>query len=410
MLISATSATLDLTPKPLKMPIRRAGSSRRLGCVFACRNSDKSAFNEVALFYPRHMNRHFLSIPVLLMLFGPPSSLLSAGEGSYALFLSKDHGRSWSGADIGTRSDTRINAVASTKTSIIAGTDAGIIISTNSAKSWHPAAIHNPGRARVTCIAHLRNRIFAGTSEGLLLTSSDDGANWQSNPSFPRHWIRSLHVMGQTLYVGTDADHVYGSSNQGETWNHLSAGLPPQSQVFALTSIDDRLFAGLYAKGLYTWSEADHKWFRIGASADIRPLALAATGGNLVAGHNPGGIHWSDDLGQNWKRWAHADAPTPPRDGGDSFPSLDSLLFTSPDSSLDAPIWEMAADAKVAITGAGDGIYYSTDRARTWSRATTGLPANSNGIAFFIRPDMVLAAVIHKPGSCAESKSNRGEK
>ena len=295
-------------------------------------------------------------------------------------------------------SDTRINALASTKTTIIAGTDSGIIISTNGAKSWYPAAIPSLGGSRVTSFANLNNRIFAGTSEGFLLTTTDDGATWMKNPSFPRRWIRSLHVHTNALYVGTDADQVYESSNQGEGWTHLSAGLPPQAQIFALTSVGDQLFAGLYAKGLYVWSRSDRKWLRIGTSANIRPLALAATGSTLVVGHNPGGIYWSDDLGQNWKRWSLANAATPFRYATNLFPSLDPVIITSTASLLDAPIWEMTANEKFAITGAGDGIYYSTDRARTWTSATNGLPATSTGIAFCLRAELILAAVMKKHG------------
>ena len=52
--------------------------------------------------------------------------------------------------------------------------------------------------------------------------------------------------------------------------------------MLALTSLNGRLFAGLYARGLYTWDTTQKKWLRLGATANIAPLALAATDGTTV--------------------------------------------------------------------------------------------------------------------------------
>jgi hypothetical protein len=63
----------------------------------------------------------------------------------------------------------------------------------------------------------------------------------------------------------------------------------------------------------------------------------------------------------------------------------------------------MSANSKIALAGAGDGIFYSTDHARTWTRATTGLPVQSSGIAFLIQENLVLAA-IHAKSNCSAPK------
>ncbi len=329
------------------------------------------------------------------------------GESFYALYVSKDQGRSWAPSTNGVRSDKRINALASTKATIVAGTDVGILISTNNAQSWTVVSIPGQEQVRVQALATIGEGLFAGTSEGLL-GSADGGAHWEVKKGFPRRSVRSLQVMGETLYVGTDADHVYRSTDKGETWEHLSAGLPPNAQVFSLTSIGRNLFAGLYAQGLYTWTEAYQNWQQVGASDGIRPLALAANGRTLIAGHNPGGLYWSDDLGQTWTHWAHSDitranvsnAPNVP-ETVDPLGSLDSILAKRASSLLQAPIWELAANSELAIAGAGSGIYYSTDHARSWSRATVGLPAASSGIGFLVRNDLIVAAIHHKSPSCA---------
>jgi hypothetical protein len=125
----------------------------------------------------------------------------------------------------------------------------------------------------------------------------------------------------------------------------------------------------------------------------------------LVAGHNPGGIYWSDDLGQTWTHWipsnaSDADVPNAPT--ADAFGSLDSIIGNRASSFLQAPIWELAANSEIAIAGAGSGFYYSTDHARTWTRAAIGLPATSSGIAFLVRNDLMVAAVHQKLPSCTK--------
>lgn len=338
---------------------------------------------------------HLLGIVTLSLL---TTSVCAESTSLYALFRSEDHAQSWSGSDLGLPRESRINALVASGQTFIAGTDSGIFISTNAAKSWQPAT--DTRSHRVLSLATLNQQTFAGTLDGLL-TSTNHGVTWQRNPSFPTQVIiRSLHVLDESIYVGTDAHHVYRPSDHGQSWTQLTAGLPPLSQIFALTSLNGRLFAGLYAKGLFTWDNSEKKWLQLGTSQKIAPLALAATDDTIIAGHNPGGIYSSDDLGQTWRHWSLS-SPTPPP-ASSSFSLLDSLNTQTSRGTvptIEAPIWEMAANSKIALAGAGDGIYYY--RARIWTRATAGLPVQSSGIAFLIHENLILAAIHHKSRDCS---------
>ena len=344
-------------------------------------------------------------LALLLVTIFPFVSAESASQ--YALYRSEDHAQSWSPSHLGLPPESRINALAASAQTFIAGTDAGIFISTNTAKSWQP--IPETKTARVTSLATLDQHTFAGTSDGILLISTNHGLTWQRNHSLPQHTIRSLHAFNGSIYVGTDAHRVYQSSDRGQTWNHLSAGLPPVAQIFAITSLNGRLFAGLYAKGLYTWDDAQKKWVQLGASEKIAPLALAASDGTLIAGHNPGGIYSSDDLGQTWRHWNLSSTSANFPDS-QSFTLLDSLNTQTSRGTvpaIEAPIWEMSANSKIALAGAGSGIYYSTDRARTWTRAASGLPTQSSGLAFLIHENLILAAIHQQSPVCSQTTPRR---
>ena len=277
--------------------------------------------------------------------------------------------------------DSRVNAFGALGESVFAGTDSGIFISRDEVRSWQPAMGIAMSSGRILCFATIGGSVYAGTDGRGILVSSDGGISWESNAGFPRVKVRSLLAHRGELYAGTDANGVLVSGDGGRSWVRESKGLPDGAQVFALAALNGRVFAGLYARGPYAWQELEQRWLKAG---EVTPLALASVGGALVAGHNPGGIHWSEDLGTNWFR-ATVSIP------GQSTPSLPN---PADELSGDAPVWELASGDDLAIAGVATGIYYSADQGRTWARARRGLPAGSAGVSFLVRRNLVLAGVV----------------
>jgi hypothetical protein len=205
----------------------------------------------------------------------------------------------------------------------------------------------------------------------------DKGQGWVPNTAFPAKKVRCLLALEGNLYAGTDGNGVFFSNDGGHSWAELP-GLPAHSQVFALSAVDGRLFAGLYSQGLYSWIGQNRHWKKVGP---VFPLVLAAIDRTLVAGHNPGGLYWSDDLGASWSKGT----ASPP----ETFLAPVAKGFGLP---AEAPVWELASDSELVFAGAASGIYYSEDRGRTWDRAATGLPSDSPGVAFLVKRGFVLAA------------------
>jgi photosystem II stability/assembly factor-like uncharacterized protein len=257
----------------------------------------------------------------------------------------------------------RVNSFGETADRIFAGTDAGIYSSGDGGKSWQKTSV----TARTISFATSGKTLYAGTQSAGLFASKDQGLTWTPVTSLASKYIRSLLAAQGRLYVGTDANGVMVSHDQGMTWMPYNAGLPALSQIFALAFANDTIYAGLYAKGLYAWSENEQRWTKAG---NVQPLVLAATGGSLAVGHNPGGIYWSEK--PKSLEWTKA--------AGD-FESA-------------APVWELASSDKLVLAGIADGIFRSADHGRTWSRTLKGLPAKSPGVAFLVQGNTIYAGLV----------------
>jgi len=298
--------------------------------------------------------------------------------------------------------NSRLNTFGLLEDALIAGTDSGIFVSRDEGQSWLPATGLTTSSDRITSFATLGRIVYAGTEGKGILVSSDRGISWNPNSSFTAKKVRCLFGQNGKLYAGTDAEGVVVSTDGGQSWTRLQQGLPAEAQIFAMSMVKGRLFAGLYSKGLYAWNEREHNWAKVGA---VSPLVLASISDTLVAGHNPGGIYRSEDLGATWSR------------GIASFADQVTLGLLDQTRSLpiDAPVWELGSNDDLVFAGASTGIYYSEDRGRTWVRAQVGLPAESAGVAFLFKRNFVLAATIIKDakgesfGKANESKPIRSE-
>jgi len=279
--------------------------------------------------------------------------------------------------------NSRLNAFGSLGDALFAGTDSGIFVSRDEGQSWLPATVVTTTADRIMSFVTLRQIVYAGTDGKGILVSSDRGMNWYANSSFTAKKVRCLFGQDGKLYAGTDAEGVIVSTDGGQSWTRLQQGLPAHAQIFTMSMVKGRLFAGLYSKGLYVWNEHEHNWAKVGA---VSPLALASIGDTLVAGHNPGGIYWSEDLGATWSRGSASSVDR----------LMPGLLDKTRALSLDAPVWELRADDDLVFAGASAGIYYSEDRGSTWVHAQVGLPAESPGVALLLKRNFVLAATIIK--------------
>lgn len=281
------------------------------------------------------------------------------------LYRSRNQGANWEAVGGGLPRSARINALLEVGGRVVAGTDSGAHLSDDEGTTWRPATGDAGPGIRVLALGQIPGRLFAGTDNRGVLQSVDLGETWQpSGPGVKGGAIRSLLGVGTVIYAGADHGGVWVSANGGETWKSQSNGLPEHSQVFDLAEHRGKVYAGLYSKGLYAWEAAEGRWERV---AQVQPLEIASTGKTLLAGHNPGGIFFSDDSG-TWMEGSRG--------------KLSGVA-----------VWSLAAADGFALAGVAfkddltleqASLFTSRDEGRSWSQSDLGLPSGGSAVSFLI--------------------------
>ena len=118
---------------------------------------------------------------------------------------------------------------------------------------------------------------------------------------------QALWASDEGLYVGTDSDGVYRSTDGGASWANIGLG---DVRVWALCAYRGAIYAGgRYGGGVHRWRDDDHGWQPVNQGLESPPhpmRAITAMGDRLyaVVDHR---LHVSRDDGTTW---APADAPS----------------------------------------------------------------------------------------------------
>ena len=195
--------------------------------------------------------------------------------------------------------------------------------------------------------------VFAATDQGVF-RSEDSGVTWGLvSAGLGNHFARAIvlspsYGTDRSAWVATDAG-VYRSGDGGSSWS------PPfdaaQPIISLIRTSDGALLAGLDSGGLIQSLDGGAHWQSVSSFASsLRALSITSTSGNasaiLVGSDN--GIWRSADGGVSW---IQAAAP------GDR---VDALATAS--GSVSPP--ELYAGS-----GAGHGVYVSSNGGRTWAHA-----------------------------------------
>ncbi len=224
--------------------------------------------------------------------------------------------------------------------------------------------------------------IVGGNDNGGNNGGNNDGDNnWQYVSGFGvGEIVYSMVFDGQNIYAGTWGGKIYKSSNNGQTWTVINAGMNV-SFIWSLQISGGYIFAatefGVYKFNGTSWS--------LTSLAGIDVHSLTVSGGVIYAGTWGLGVYQSTDNGTTW---------LPMNNGLSYFLTIQSVTATASGELFAASVgggvfkyqgsvwvninlgynfvWTMNSSSNVIYAGTyGDGLYRSFDGGTTWSKVTT---------------------------------------
>jgi ligand-binding sensor domain-containing protein len=162
-----------------------------------------------------------------------------------------------------------------------------------------------PSTARVNSLAISESNIFAGTDGDGIFMSTDNGENWNSmNAGLQSEVIHTIFIKGTTIFTGTETGASV-STNNGLTWDTIDSGLPDEG-VWSLAAMntvpsDSTIFAGTWS-GVYTSTNNGKSWEATSLSNTTMPVHTIIVHNNFIfAATLGGGIFYSQSNGFAWK-------------------------------------------------------------------------------------------------------------
>ena len=235
---------------------------------------------------------------------------------------------------------------AVSSTNLFAGTNGGVVVSTNNGTSW--TQVNNGLTYAVEALAVSGTNLFAGTFGGGVFLSTDNGTSWTQAGLTSTYYVEALAVNGTNLFAGTDRG-VFLSTNNGASWTQANNGLTRDVAAFAVSGTN--LFAGTNSDGgVFLSTNNGASWNQVGL-INTSVVALAFSGTNLFAGTYDDGVFLSTDNGTSW---------------------------TQVNNGLTSPyVQAFAVSGANVFAGTGDGVFLSTDNGTSWRAINSGLTAYS---------------------------------
>lgn len=187
--------------------------------------------------------------------FIPKSVLYAAGANSY-LYYSRDQGLTWKVTPQRPNSNNAIGSVFSTDTTLYVATTSKFLFSSmNHGVSWRSSS-PTPDNSRIECVfVTPANTIYIGTKSGHVYYSTNGGLQWTATSNRPSagFGVKSIHIAGAAIYAGSTDGNVYYSPD-GVVWSAIN-GMLDGSPIQDIHIANNTLYVNTQNQYVYTSSE-----------------------------------------------------------------------------------------------------------------------------------------------------------
>ncbi len=207
---------------------------------------------------------------------------------SQGVFRSSDNGLTWTQKNTGL-SDLRTSGILYVRPYLVVVTPVGVFRSLNEGDKWESAGLSGKD---IRCLTAIQDAIFVGSNGEGIFKSTDFGINWQAaNNGLQTTSVRAIESNGSILFAGGGVGSgVFRSSDLGAQWSLLSNGIPSGSYR-GFASNGSFIFAGAFGAGVYFSSDSGDHWTAMNQGLeDLTIFDLELTDGYLVAATNTKGV------------------------------------------------------------------------------------------------------------------------
>ncbi len=287
---------------------------------------------------------------------------LFAGTYYDGIYKSSDNAASWSLSTQGLYSQS-INRFFQHGNTLYSGGGQGISKSTDNGNNWTDANNDGLNGHIIGCGYGLTDQylikggsyLFASTYQGLVYRSADNGATWQPVSGNIRvgnqGWVRSMAANDTVILVSMDDNKLYQSFDWGDTWSIIA--YPENRCPTRMVVVGNRIWAIDDGGLLYFSDDNGNGWTLGSASTEDYYVNMGSKGGDLfLSGY--GYNNWNSV----YRVASGSNTITLMGYVGDPEASVNSLLALGD---------TLFASINSSITGAGMGIYKSTNNGIAWT-------------------------------------------
>ncbi|MGA2296669.1 MAG: T9SS type A sorting domain-containing protein [FCB group bacterium] len=254
----------------------------------------------------------------------------------------------WTKCSNGLPTYPSLRAFAITGNNILAGTNAGVYLSTNNGGTWTLDTNGIPGSRPYFAVKD--SNIYVGNQEGIYL-STNYGASWTFLNSAV-DTICSMFVKDTNIFIGTVHHGIYKSTNNGNIWTQNNNGLGYDTNgVYCFALYDTVIFVGSI-DCIFSSTNNGNNWNKgyLGVT-NCGVQALAISCNNLYAATSPYGAFKSTDNGSTWTQINNG--------------------LTDP---WDKWMFSMVQDGSNIYAGSIErGAFLSTNSGNSWTQINNGL-------------------------------------
>jgi len=276
-----------------------------------------------------------------------------------------------------------------------------LIVITAMVTSAQWKALNTAFGSDVRALAKSGNSLFAATNGGGVYFSANSDQVWvQKNSGLSNLKVYSLAVNSTSIAAGTYGNGVFLSNNKGDSWTSTASGISVPF-IYAVAFMGSNILAGTGGGGFFRSANNGSSWISAGGTTHI-VNSFYVTPNYSFVGQGPYAYKTTDN-GNTWTTLIGSSNTTvkgfaeTPRTGGGTNIFVGTLdgVYVSTD---DAKSWKttnsgltyknvnaiVATGQNIFVATEDGGVFRSADNASTWSAINTGLPASTNGRALIL--------------------------